>query len=160
MANQLSKEAKKNIADLLNNFPDKQAALMNAMRVIEKEFGYIDEEGVSLLSAEMKIAPAHIWGMLTFYTHFNRREHGKYRIMVCCTLMCALRGAFNILEHLKTRLGIGVGEVTEDGLFSIEKVECLASCGTAPVIQINEDYYENLTPEKLDAILDQLKNKG
>jgi NADH-quinone oxidoreductase E subunit len=157
MAEKLSSKIADELNKIMNSFPDQKSCLMNALRVIEREYGQLDEGNIQLLSDALGIAPSHIWGMVTFYTHFNRPKHGRYRIMICCTLMCALRGSFDILDHLKSRLGIDVGECTPDGKFSIEKVECLASCGTAPVVQINEDYYENLTPEKLDRILDSLK---
>jgi NADH-quinone oxidoreductase subunit E len=85
---------------------------------------------------------------------------GKYHISVCRTLSCFLRGKEAILERLTSRLGIEPGQVSEDGMFSLEEVECLGHCGTAPVIQVNDDFYENMTPEKVDDLLDELKSKG
>ena len=95
--------------------------------------------------------------MVSFYTMFHRKPVGRHVVQVCRTLSCALMGADELFEHLTRKLGVGPGETTSDGRFTLKCVECLASCGTAPVVQINDDYYENLTPAGLDRVLDGLK---
>ncbi len=157
MSKQFSKEKMDEYEEILTHFPNKKAALLPTLRLVEEEFGYVDTEGCKLVADLLDLSPAYVYGVLTFYTHYNREWHGRYRIMVCATLMCALKDSLEIVEHIKKKLNIEIGERTADGKFSLEKVECLASCGTAPAIQINEDYYENLTPEKVDKILNDLK---
>ncbi|MDH4129439.1 MAG: NAD(P)H-dependent oxidoreductase subunit E [Spirochaetota bacterium] len=157
MAKEFTKDNLAEIEEIISHFPSKKAALLPVLRVAEEQFGYNDEETCKLISKVLDLSPAYIYGVLSFYTHYNREWHGKYRIMVCSTLMCALKKSKEIVEHLKKKLSIEVGERTSDGKFSLEKVECLASCGTAPVIQINDVFYENLTVQKVDEILDNLK---
>ncbi|MDH5682694.1 MAG: NAD(P)H-dependent oxidoreductase subunit E [Spirochaetota bacterium] len=157
MSKTLSQARIDEVNEIISHFPNKKAALLPVLRVVEEEFGFVDEDGCRLAGELLELAPSYVYGVLTFYTHYNREWHGKYRIMVCSTLMCALRRSKEIVEHIKKKLGIDIGERTADGKFSLEKVECLASCGTAPMIQINEDYYENLTIQKVDEILDSLK---
>lgn len=154
---QLSKERLEEFEEILTHFPNKKAALLPTLRLVEEEFGYVDTEGCRVAAKLLDLSPAYVYGVLTFYTHYKREWHGKYRIMVCGTLMCAISKSLEIVAHLKNKLGIEVGERTADGKFSLEKVECLASCGTAPAMQINDDYYENLTIQKVDEILESLK---
>jgi NADH-quinone oxidoreductase subunit E len=97
-----------------------------------------------------------VHGAVTFYTMYKQRPMGRYHIQVCTTLSCMLRGSDELLEHLKRKLGISEGEVGADGRFSLVRVECLGSCGTAPMLQLNDDYHEDLTPEKVDRLLEEL----
>jgi NADH-quinone oxidoreductase subunit E len=142
---------------MLERFPNKQSALMNTMRMAEEEFGYLDAEACTYVAHLLDLAPAHVYGCLKFYFHFKEEHHGTHRIMVCSTLMCAMRDSKSIVEYLQEKLGIGIGEKTADGKFSIEKVECLAACHRAPVMQIDDKTYYELTPEKIDTILEQYK---
>jgi NADH-quinone oxidoreductase subunit E len=153
---EFSAAAARRIDWLLTRYPNKQAALLPVLRLAEEEFGNIDGESVRLVARTLDLSPGYVWGVLTFYTHFRRPGDGKYVLQVCSTLSCALRGCREIEHHLERRLGIGPGETTRDGKFTIKKVECLGSCDTAPVVQINEDYHEGLSVDKLDAILDSL----
>jgi NADH-quinone oxidoreductase E subunit len=105
----------------------------------------------------MDQAPARVLGVVSFYTLYNMKPVGRHHIQVCRTLPCALRGAENVTRLLKKKLGIEPGQTTADGRFTLSEVECLASCGTAPMMQVNDDYYENLTEEKIDEILDGMK---
>jgi NADH-quinone oxidoreductase subunit E len=135
----------------------KEAALLPALRLAEEEFGTIDNGAVMCVAKAVGVSPGHVHGVLTFYTHFRRAGTGRHLVQVCATLPCALRGCRDIVHHLEERLGIPCGGTTPDGKFTLKKVECLGSCDTAPVVQINDDYHENLTREKLDAVLDALK---
>ena len=98
--------------------------------------------------------------MVTFYTLFNQSPPGKHQVWVCQTLSCALRGSGEILQHCEKKLGIHVGETTKDGRVTLRTAECLASCGSAPMMQVDKTYYENLTPEEVDRILDRLLYEG
>ena len=156
-ARQFSAAAKKKIEWLFSRYPVKEAALLPVLRLAEEEFGVIDSGAVLRVAEEVGVSPGHVFGVLTFYTHYRRPGDGKYVVQVCSTISCALRGAREVVHHLEERFGVKPGQTTPDGKFTLKKVECLASCDTAPVVQINDDYHENLTLEKLDRILDSLK---
>ena len=142
---------------LLGRYPNKQAALLPVLRLAEEEFGNIDNDSVMLAAETLELSPGYVWGVLTFYTHYRREGDGKYLLQVCSTLPCALRGCRDIQHRLEEKLGIEAGETTEDGLFTLKKVECLGSCDTAPVVQVNEKYHENLDIEELDRLLETLR---
>ncbi len=151
------KETEALIEAALREYPVPQSALLAVLHLIQKERGYVADEDMEYAAAKVGVPVAHVAGVVSFYTMFRRKPAGRHHIQVCRTLSCQLRGSREILEHLRKRLGIGEGEVTPDGRFSLVTVECLGSCGTAPVMQVNDDYHENLTPERLDALLDSMK---
>lgn len=157
MSVKFSDEALKEYHDILKRYPDRQGALLPTLHLAQREFGWISREVMRYLSELMDIPVTRILDTVSFYTMFKTKPTGKYHIQVCSTLSCALRGSREIYEHLTRKLGIEDGQVTEDGKFSLLKVECLGSCGTAPVVQINDDYYEGVTPESLDKILESLE---
>lgn len=135
----------------------KRSALIPLLFVIQRERGYIDNGGVNYLAQLLDIQVTDIWETATFYSMFNMRPIGKYHLQVCKTLSCRIMGEPQITGHICDKLGIHVGETTKDGLFTVSRVECLGSCGTAPMMQINFDYAEDLTTEKVDKILDSLR---
>lgn len=152
-----SERAEKEIEEILTHYPDKRSALIPVLNLAQAEFGYISEDVMVMVANLLDLTPPKVFEVVTFYTLLNQKPVGRYLIQLCRTLSCALIGSEDILAHLKQRLGIRVGETTQDGLFTLRTVECLASCGTAPVMQINGAFYENLTREKVDRILDDLK---
>ena len=125
--------------------------------VIQREQGYVDNAGVNFLAEKLDIKVTDVWETATFYSMFNMHKVGKYHIQVCKTLSCRIMGEEKITEHICNRLGIHAGETTDDGKFTVSRVECLGSCGTAPMMQIGFDYHEDLTIEKVDKLLDSLK---
>lgn len=145
---------------LLTRYPEKQAALLPALRLAEVEFGELGVPEMKYVADLMGISPARVFGVVTFYTHFRRAGTGTYHIQVCSTLSCALRGAQEVVDHISGKLGIDVGETTEDGLFTLSKVECLGSCDTAPMFQLNDDYHENLTLEAVDRIIEECRARA
>jgi len=151
-----SPEAKRQIEGLLPRYPVKEAALLPVLRIAEKEFGALDGAAVVCVASELGLSPGSVYGVLSFYTHFRREGDGKYVIQVCSTLPCALRGCRELVRRVEERLGVRPGQTTPDGKFTLRRVECLGSCDTAPVAQVNDECHENLTPEKIDAILDAL----
>lgn len=153
---EFSPAARKKIEWIYSRYPTRQAALLPVLRVAEEEFHGIGAAAIECVAREMEISPAVVYGVFTFYTHYRREGEGTYLLQVCSTLPCALRGCQEVVRHLAGRLGIQPGETTPDGRFTLKKVECLASCDTAPVVQINDDYHEDLTLEKLDEIIDHL----
>jgi len=151
------KETEARIDAAIRGYPRAQSALLEILHLIQKERGYIADEDMEYAAARVGVPVAHVAGVVSFYTMLRRKPVGRHHIQVCRTLSCQLRGSREILERLKKRLGIREGEVTPDGRFSLVTVECLGSCGTAPMMQVNDDYHENLTLDRLDALLDSMK---
>jgi NADH-quinone oxidoreductase E subunit len=144
------------IAQLRGRYPNSNALVLPCLWMAQYQEGMITLEAVEAIGKLLEIAPMEIYRVATFYTMFNLEPVGTYHIQVCKTLSCMLRGKQTILDQLQERLGITPGQTTSDNRFTLTQVECLGSCGTAPVMQVNETYYENLTPEKVDALLEEL----
>lgn len=155
-AREFSPASKERIEWLYTRYPVREAALLPVLRVAEEEFGVIDDPAIDCVARTLGISPGYILGVLTFYTHYRREGDGKYVIQLCSTLPCALRGCREVGAHLEKRFGLSFGQTTPNGRFTLKKVECLGSCDTAPVVQINDDYHEKLTLEALDRLLDNL----
>ncbi|HNY91106.1 MAG: NADH-quinone oxidoreductase subunit 2 [bacterium ADurb.Bin431] len=151
-----SATAQKRVEKLLGHYPDKEAALLQVLHIARAEFKTITPEVMEYIAGLLGLSPLQVMDVVSFYTLYPRQEEGRYVIQVCATLSCALLGAESLVDHLEEKLGIKVGGTTPDKKFTLKKVECLGSCGTAPVMQINDDYYENLTVEKIDDILAKL----
>ena len=143
--------------EIIARYPKKEAAMLPVLYLAQQEFGHIGPEAIEYVAKLMDQAPARVYGVVSFYTMFNMKPIGRHHIQICRTLPCALRGAELVTASIKQKLGIEPGQTTPDGRFTLSEVECLASCGTAPMMQVNDDYYENLTEEKIDAILDAMK---
>ena len=132
-----------------------RSALIPLLFVIQRERGYIDNPGVNFLADFLDLEVTDVWETVTFYSMFNLHPVGKYHIQMCKTLSCKIMGEQDLTDHICSKLGIKAGETTEDGKFTVSRVECLGSCGTAPMMQIGFDYHENLTREKIDKILEE-----
>jgi NADH-quinone oxidoreductase E subunit len=156
----LSEKYQNEIADILARYPVKRSALLPLLYVAQRDRGYVTEEAMTEIARILKLTPPQVYETITFYTMFNLKPMGKFHIQVCKSLMCALVGSDTVIGWIASKLGIGPGETTADGLFTLSAVECLASCGTAPMMQINDDYYERLTEEKVDRIFADLKSTG
>lgn len=155
---QLSNEAKQKIADELKRYESKQSAVLPALYIGQKENnGYITAEVIKELSKVMDIPEAQINEVFTFYTMYNKSKIGKYHVQVCRTLSCMLNGAEELTGHICKELDVKLNEVTKDGRFTVSEVECLGSCGAAPMMQIGDKYYENLTPESAMNLLRGMK---
>jgi NADH-quinone oxidoreductase subunit E len=153
MALEFSPEAHKKFEAMMNRYPQKEAALLPVLCLAQKEFGHLGQEAIEYVARLMDQPSARVRGVVSFYTMLNTKPVGWYHIQICRTLPCALRGAERLTSFIGRTLGIEVGQTTADGRFTLTEVECLASCGTAPMMQINDDYYENLTDEKVTEIL-------
>ena len=151
-----SPEFEKRVDALVQRYPEQKAAMLMVLWEVQKEKGWIDAGSEAWVAERLGTSPAHVHGVVTFYTMYRQRKMGRHHIQVCTTLSCMLRGSDELVDHLKDKLGIGEGEVTEDGKFSLVRVECLGSCGTAPMLQLNDDYHEDLTHEAVDRLLDGL----
>ena len=144
------------IERLRGRYPRPQAMILPLLWLAQEQEGWLRPEVFETVAGLIGVSPTETYQIATFYTMFRLEPVGTYDIRVCKTLSCKLCGKDGILEALKTRLGIDVGETTEDGRFTLSEVECLGSCGTAPMMQINDRNYENLSPETLEAILERL----
>lgn len=133
-----------------------RSALIPLLFVVQRERGWIDNQGVNFLARFLGVEVTDIWETATFYSMFNLRPVGRHHIQICKTLSCRIMGEPDITSHVCTKLGIKPGETTEDGKYTVTLVECLGSCGTAPMMQIGFDYHEDLTIDKVDKILGSL----
>jgi NADH-quinone oxidoreductase E subunit len=152
----MSPAAEKRAQQIIAQYPQSRSAVMPLLYIAQEERGLITQEGVEWVSAKLSIPPVQVWEVATFYTMYYKKPVGTYHVQVCRTLPCALRGAKKISEFLHAKLGLRPGEVSADGLWSFEEVECLGSCGTAPMCQINDVFFENLSEEKLGKLLERI----
>ncbi len=141
----------------LKKYPTKMAALLPTLWLCQDQNGYLTNEIFEYVAGRLDLSPVHVYSVAEFYTMYHKRPPGRYHLQVCRTLSCTLCGCEQIRDRVQERLGIKPGERTPDGLFSLEEVECLGSCGTAPVMRVNDVYCEQLTPEKVDEIIKKCK---
>jgi NADH-quinone oxidoreductase E subunit len=145
------------IRDVLSRYQTSQAALLPVLWLCQERWGWISPGITRAIADRLELSPAFVEGVTSFYTMYQRRPTGRYLLQVCTTLSCQLCGTGALVDHLKRKLGIDFGETTADGRFTLIDVQCLGACGEGPVIQINNDYYTELTVERLDALLDGLE---
>lgn len=151
----LSKESLAEIDRELAKYPPehKQSAVMAALRIAQDEHGWLSVPVMDFIAGLLAMRPIQVYEVASFYTMYDLKPGGRHKIAVCTNISCLLRGSDDIVAHLKNRLGVGLGETSADGRFSLKEVECLAACGGAPMFQIDKTYYENLTPARVDEIL-------
>jgi NADH-quinone oxidoreductase subunit E len=142
--------------EILTRYPQRRAALMPVLWLAQREFGYLSTEVMAYVADLMGFPAAWVASVASFYSMYYKRPMGTYHVQVCTNLPCALVGAERVVRCLEQRLGIKAGETTPDGRFSLSEVECLASCGTAPMMQVNDDYHENLDAARTLEIVDRL----
>jgi NADH-quinone oxidoreductase subunit E len=145
---------------IIKRYPEgkHKSALLPLLHIAQAEFdGWLSPEVMDYVASILNIKPIEVYEVATFYSMYNLNPVGKCLIEVCQTGPCWLRGADDIVEHFEKKLGIKVGETTADGMFTLKTVECLGSCGTAPMLQCGAEYYENLTTEKVDTLIEKLK---
>jgi NADH-quinone oxidoreductase subunit E len=156
----LSEESIRELNRLKDLYPEKNSIVLMVLHVVYDQFGYLKPQAVDEAAEVVGIPPIDFHQAGSFYTFFPCEKIGKYHIQVCRTLSCYLRGSEELVEYLLEKLNIKMGGVTGDGLFSITEVECLGSCGSGPMMQINDTYYENLNRAKIDNILEGLRKKA
>jgi NADH-quinone oxidoreductase subunit E len=135
-------------------YPVKRSALVPMLLYAQDEVGYVSDEVITELAQRLDLLELDVRNVLSYYSMLRTRPAGRYNVQVCTNISCMLRGGYELLDHCKHRLGIGHKGVTPDGLFSLEEVECIGACCWAPAVQVNYDFHDNLTPEKLDKVLD------
>ena len=150
-------EARKKFEYILTRYPTKEAALLPTLHLAQEVWGWISPEVVVYVGELLDLSPATVFGVVSFYNMYNQRPVGKYHVQVCTNLSCMVNRAYDIYDGLCEKLSIKPGETTADGRYTVVEVECLGSCGTAPVVQINNDYHENMDVAKMDRLLETLK---
>ena len=150
-------DRKKKFKELLRRYPDKRSLALPILHLVQEQERYLSPDTIETLAGMSNIQSADLLDTLSFYTMFQTKPTGKFLLQVCQTLSCSLAGADELVDHIGDRFNLKVGDTTEDGTFTLLKVECLGSCGTAPVIQINDDYYEKMTLAKVDRVLGKMK---
>ena len=147
------------IDELITHYPEKRSASVMLLHAIQEHFGYVSKEAIEWIASKLELKPINVYELVTFYPMFRQEPAGKYVVKVCRTLSCALGGSGKLHGHICSKLGLDSNkhglQTASDGKFSVEFVECLASCGTAPVMMINDDFYEGVSHEKADEIMDK-----
>lgn len=153
----LSEKSCLEIGELKNKYPFRKTAILPAFHIIYEELGYLSREALKKASEILELPYLELMEAASFYALFPKEPVGKYLLQVCDCVPCSVLGAGGLIQYLKEKLGIELGQTTPDKLFTLVAVECLASCGSAPMMQINDRYFENLTKEKVDKILEELR---
>jgi NADH-quinone oxidoreductase subunit E len=148
------------LAEMLTHYPTKRSVLVPTLLYAQDEVGFLSDEVIAELASRLDLTELDIRNVITYYSLLTTQPRGKYNVQVCRNISCLLRGADELIEHCKKKLGIGHKGTTPDGVFSFEHVECIGACSWAPAAQVNYDFHENLTPEKLDKVLDEYKRKA
>jgi len=144
----------------LARYPQRRSALIPMLLYAQDEVGWLSPEVIREIAGRLDLSVVEVESVISYYSMLRRRPAGKYHIQVCTNISCMLREAEPLFRHARKKLGIKPGEITEDGLFSLEEVECLGACSWAPAIQVNYDFHHEMTPEKLDALVDRLRVQG
>lgn len=155
----LNPEAEKIVDELLSHYPTKRAACLPVLHLCQRENGWINSDVMDYVARRLELSTSEVLGVVTFYTMYHQQPVAPNVVWVCRTLSCDLRGARAIQSHLEQRFGCGVNGTSKDKKFTLKTAECLAACGQAPMVQINDSFYENLTLEKLDKIIDEISAK-
>jgi NADH-quinone oxidoreductase E subunit len=156
MAVEFSKSSLEAYERIVAKYPVKRAAIMPVLWLAQKEFGWLSAEVQQYVADLMGFPLAWVSGLASFYTMYYKKPVGRHHVQVCTNVSCMLRGSDAIVRAIEDRLGITLGQTTADGKFTLDEVECLASCGTAPMMQVNDDYLENLTPESTLEVIERL----
>src|SRR5271169_5992342 len=154
---QLSPQLEAKFNDLVTRYPVKRSALIPMMLYAQDELGHLGDEILEEIARRLDLNVLQVTETLAYYSMLRRKPAGRYHIQVCTNISCMVRGGNELFEHVKTRLGIGNKEVSKSGTFSLEEVECMGACTGVPCMQVNYDFHENLDPEKVDALLEQLQ---
>ena len=155
-----TKENLERVEQETKKYPVRKPAVMAALYIAQEQNGYINFEVMKEIANVLGITAEEVLGVVTFYTMYHQKQMGKYHIQVCTNVSCMLRGGYEIWNQVKNKFGIDHLEVTADQKFSLEEVECMGSCGTAPMIAINEDFYENLSKEKVEELLESMRSSN
>lgn len=154
----LSDQARERMRAIAAQYPNARSAMLPALHIAQEEEGYVTPEGMTAVAEALGVRPDEVDSVVSFYSMFRKKPVGRHVIKVCTSIACYLRGCDTLLAHLEERLGVRAGETTPDGLFTLQTIECVASCGTAPVLQVNEAFVENVTLDRADALIERLRH--
>jgi NADH-quinone oxidoreductase subunit E len=143
--------------DIIARYPKPRSALLPLLHLVQSEEGYVSKDGVGFCAEQLGITEAEVTGVVTFYTQYKRKPAGEYHVGVCINTLCAVMGGDQIWSELTDHVGVGHDEATEDGKVSLERIECNAACDFAPVMMVNWEFYDNMTPEKAKKLVDDLR---
>jgi len=155
-----SEEFETRFAEMVTHYPTKRSALVPTLLYAQDETGYLSDEVIAEIASRLDLTELDVRNVISYYSMLTTKPRGKFNVQVCTNISCMVRGAEDIFDHCKKKLGIGHKGTTPDELFSLEEVECIGACSWAPAAQVNYDFHENLTPEKMDQVLDEYKKKG
>ena len=144
---------------MVTHYPTKRSVLVPMLLYIQDEVGALTDEAIDEIAGRVDLSPLEVRNVISYYSMLRTHPIGKYNFQICTNVSCQLRGGDDIFDHCKKKLGIGHKQSTEDGLFHLEEVECIGACSWAPAMQLNYDFHENLTPEKIDELIDGIKKK-
>lgn len=153
----LSEGSRQEIETLVKQYPSARSAILPALHIVQAQFGYVPSDAMAELADMLGILKGDVEQVVTFYRMYNQKPVGKFHVKICDSISCYLRGSDELIAHGLNRLGTKLNETTADGKVTISKIECLAACGSAPCLQVNDEYLYNVQPEQLDEILDTLK---
>ncbi len=155
-----SEQLEGTLAEMATHYPTKRSILIPMLLYIQDELGYLSDEVIAEIAQRVDLTQLEVRDVISYYSMLTTKPRGKYNVQVCTNICCMLRGSDEIFEHCKQKLGIGHKETTADGAFSLEEVECIGACSWGPAMQVNYDFHENLTPEKVDQVLAEYKEKA
>jgi len=155
-----SEEFETRFNEMLAHYPTRRSALVPTLLYAQDEVGSLSDEVIAELAQRLDLTELEVRNVISYYSMLTTKPRGKYNVQVCTNIACMLRGGEELLDHCKKKLGVGHKGTTQDGLFSLEEVECIGACSWAPAVQVNYDFHENLTAAKLDQVLDGYKKKG
>jgi len=146
-------------AQMLTHYPTKRSVLVPTLLYAQDETGYLSPKVIHEIAERLELTDLEVENVISYYSLLTTKPRGKYNVQVCTNIACLVRGGEELLDHCKHKLGIGHKGTTPDGMFSLEEVECIGACSWAPAIQVNYDFHENLTPEKVDEVIEQYRTK-
>jgi NADH-quinone oxidoreductase subunit E len=155
-----SDQFERRFTEMLTHYPTKRSVLVPTLLFAQDEVGFLSDEVISEIAGRLDLTELDVRNVTTYYSMLTTKPRGKYNVQVCTNIACLLRGGEELLEHCEKSLGIGHKGTTADGLFSLEEVECIGACSWAPAVQVNYDFHEDLTPEKMNEVLEGYRRKG
>ena len=155
-----SEEFETRFAEMLQHYPTRRSVLVPTLLYAQDEVGYLSDEVIAEFAGRLELTELDVRNVLSYYSMLTTKPRGRYNVQVCTNIACMLKGGEELLHHCAKQLGIGHKQTTPDGMFTLEEVECIGACSWAPAIQVNYDFHENLTLEKMDQVLDDYRKKG
>jgi NADH-quinone oxidoreductase subunit E len=155
-----SEQFERRFAEMLTHYPTRRSVLVPTLLYAQDEIGYLSDESIREIATRLDLTELEVRNVISYYSMLTTKPRGKYNVQVCTNIACLLRGGEELLEHCEAKLGVRHKGTTADGLFSLEEVECIGACSWAPAVQVNYDFHENLTVEKMDRVLAEYEKRG